>query len=200
MLKYRIREIEDNERQFSYVRIGLAYRRRPRYLGSVVQILESHFGVNAIWVPEKELPHTNRLEILGTETNLEIATYVHDFLIREGERLAQHYRQETGQTSAKAKRDYLYGLYHGFCDKLDAQKKTHLDQTHASKTRALIRRGDPLLHNYFKERYPRVYIDYVKPIQVHGSYRCGMAAGRELSIHGAVSQNKSRALQLKSGD
>ena len=76
------------------------------------------------------------MELCGTASNLDVATYVHGFLLETGERLWRGHRQERRLTGNAERRRYLLGVMMGFDDKLN-------EATKENRREGLIWIGDP---------------------------------------------------------
>jgi hypothetical protein len=84
-------------------------------------ILSRHFFVDVIWIPSY-LPRQGRsgrvLELCGTPSNLEVAVYVHGFLMATGERLWREHKRTHGLIGNAERRRFVLGVMIGFDEKL----------------------------------------------------------------------------------
>jgi hypothetical protein len=88
------------------------------------------------------------LELCGTPSNLDVAAYVHGFVLETSARLWRDHRRAHAIPGDRERRRFLLGVMIGFEEKLAAG---------ATETRreGLIWKGDPELEAYLRRRYPR---------------------------------------------
>lgn len=158
-------------------------------------LLSKHFFVEAIWVPSYQ-PLAGKqgrvLELCGTPSNLDVAVYVHGFLMTTAERLWRQHKAQTGVTDNRERRRYLLGVMMGFDDKLVAA-------TADNKREGLIWVGDPALDAYLARRYPRRTGGTGIGIQVTETYEQGRRAGRNIVLSKPIpSPSESRGRLLPS--
>lgn len=156
-------------------------------------ILGKHFFVEAIWVPVYRPLEGKRgsvLEICGTPDNLEIAEYVHGYLVATAERLWEEHRQTHGIKGNRDRRTYLAGVMTGMSDKLSGEAKK-------SESAGLVWVADGNLSMFFRRRHP-----YVRHVRYTGqrrtdAYAHGREAGSKIVIHkGMKSETANRGLLL----
>jgi hypothetical protein len=145
-------------------------------------LLARHFFVDVIWVPSY-LPREGRrgrvLELCGTPSNLEVAVYVHGFLMETAERLWRDHRRAQGLPGNSERRRFILGVMIGFDEKL----KTAADD---SRREGLVWVGDPALSEYLGRRYPRRTGGTGIGIHATESYEQGRRAGRNIILHRPV--------------
>jgi len=155
-------------------------------------ILARHFFVEVIWVPHY-VPSEGRrgrvLEICGTLSNLEVAAYVHGFLLETAERLWREHRRRHGIASNRERRRFMTGVMIGFDEKLKA---------------ALPRAGARVWCGWAIPRWPAICASAIRaPPAVQASastgpkaYEHGRKAGREIRVATADprEQRKGRLL------
>lgn len=114
------------------------------------------------------------LEILGSRVNVEIAEYVADVLNRELDLLWK----ETKLKGAVAKNSFFLGVAKGYCQKIEALKKTY---------DASIRQGVMVLEKKLTDAkalvYPRLSLRQTRANYCPESATLGEKAGRGLNIH-----------------
>jgi hypothetical protein len=152
MLKHNIDAAAAAAREgFAFRHVGEPRRRIDAHEQVLAGILSDHFFVEVIWVPTY-LPLEGRsgrvLELCGTPSNLDVAAYVHGFVLETSARLWRDHRRAHGIPGDRERRRFLLGVMLGFEEKLAAG---------ASQTReeGLVWRGDPELDAYLRRRYPR---------------------------------------------
>lgn len=185
MLKYNIDAVAQRSRQgYGFRHLGVPTGRVSEAERRLASILMKHFFVEVIWVPafrplEGKRGHV--LEICGAQANLEMATYVHAFLLRTAQDLWKAHKRATGSTSDRDRRTFMAGVMAGFDDKLSTQHETNRSQ-------GLVWVRDADLGRFYRSRHPRI-----RNVRYTGSTRTeahaeGRAAGRRIVLHKPVTQ------------
>jgi hypothetical protein len=158
-------------------------------------ILARHFFVDVIWVPSY-LPFEARsgrvLELCGTPSNLDVAAYVHGFLVETAERLWREHRRARALRGNRERRRFLLGVMMGFDEKL----KAAADE---SRREGLIWVGDPALADYLRRRYPRRTGGSGIGIRATETYEHGRSAGRNIVLRRPIVTPTERRGRLLSG-
>lgn len=191
MLKWNIQHQSDtDEMQYCYRQLGKPGR-VSLFFKMLSQILSDYFFVDSIWVSSYDVRKKKSgrvLEICGKQENLEIASYVYDYLKNCVEQLWKQYKKENPDAN---KNNYQYGLMLGFLQKLQNQQQAHEEQN------ALVWLGDPLLDEYFSNRHPRVRKMSSSNIRVHQkSLKDGKAHGQNIVIHKGINDKKEQTHYL----
>jgi hypothetical protein len=156
-------------------------------------VLGKHFFVEAIWVPVYRAHEGKRgsvLEICGTPENLDIAEYVHGYLVETSERLWREHKAEHDIRGDRERRTFLAGVMSGMSDKLARESKKN-------ESAGLVWVADGDLDVYFRRRHP-----YVRHVRYAGqrrtdAYAHGREKGRKIVIHrGIKGETASRGLLL----
>lgn len=188
MLKYNLEAAVDSAQSgYSFRHLGRPTGRRMAWQRVLGNILSEHFFVDVIIVPvyrAREGKSGSVLEACGTPGNLEIAAYVHDFLEITALNLWQRHRKQAGDSSARAKNSFLYGVMKGFAGKLQSEGRKHQQE-------GLIYAGDPALHDFLRARHP-----YVRSVSGGAKIRpdafsAGHAAGARIVLHRGVGAGQS---------
>lgn len=167
------------ERGYSFRHLGPVRARVDESARLVAMILGRHFFVEAIWVQSYDPLAARRgsvLEVCGSVENLELASYVHDFLHAAGERLWLEHKQRAGLRLDRDRRTYIAGVMLGFAERLATQEK-------AQRTEGLVWCGDADLDVFFRRRHPHVRRVYQKGQPRTEARQEGQRAGRELVLH-----------------
>lgn len=82
-------------------------------------LLEKHFGVKVIYFGNRQRGMT--MVLVGTKDKIAIAEYVQGFLNQEFMRLWRNYYTRTNCRLSE-RNSFLYGMYQGLCDKLEAEQ------------------------------------------------------------------------------
>ncbi len=145
-------------------------------------ILSRHFFVEAIWVSSflaREGRSGRVLEICGTPSNLDVAAYVHGFLLETAERLWHAHRLARGLSGNGERRRFRLGVMIGFSEKLKSSAEEN-------RREGLVWVGDPALASYLATRYPRRSSGAGIGIRATESYEQGRQAGRNIVLHRPV--------------
>jgi Protein of unknown function (DUF2786)/SprT-like family len=142
-------------------------------------LLAKHFFVEAIWIPvyrAREGKRGSVLEICGSAENVEIAEYVHGYLVTTAERLWREHKTRLGIRGDRDRRTYLAGVMTGMSEKLAREAKK-------SEEAGLVWVADGDLSKYFRKRHP-----YVRHVRYAGqrrseAYAHGKEAGQKIVIH-----------------
>jgi hypothetical protein len=169
-------------RAYGFVHLGRPTGRVVEHERIVAMILGKHFFVEAIWIPVYRPLEGKRgtvLEICGTDANLAIAEYVHEFLSQTANRLWSEHKRAQGIRSNRERRAYLAGVMTGFADTLARQ-----DAESRSQGLVWVRDGD--LELFFRRRHP-----HVRHVRHAGQRRTdawvhGREAGRKIVLHRPV--------------
>ncbi len=151
--KYNVHLIaQDDQRSFVTAFVGrAALRHRPEDY-SLAHLLQDHYFVRGLWVPAY-VPAKGKMgrvfEISGTLSNVQMASYVYDFVSRFIEQEWQEYNVNKGLNHLRGS-DFAVGVIDGFRLKL---KEPPLAEP--EKSPALMKIDDPQLTDYMADRYPR---------------------------------------------
>jgi hypothetical protein len=172
---------DDTRRSFVSLFLDRPALRHFREVYHLAGLLQECYFVQGIWVSawvvEKE-KMGRVLEISGTCANVQMASYVHDFVNRFIEAEWRRYNP-SGALNRYRKTDFAVGVVEGFREKLAA------DQAGPTRTesRALVPLTDPLLTRYVRQRYPRIRsFQRTEGRQDPGIIEDGRRRGRELVI------------------
>ena len=132
----------------------LVRRRAPDLV--LACLLSDFYFVEGIWVSAYVLEKDcmgSVLEISGRPENVKMAGYVHEFLRRVID------RQWAGFSRGKAlsrrqETDFAVGVLQGFRRRLEKQEERW--RAGEGKALALVKKADPRLRSYFRERYPHI--------------------------------------------
>ena len=167
---------------YAFRQVGTPTGRIPAAEQVLAGILSRHFFVDVIWVPSYE-PATGRagrvLELCGTPSNLDVAAYVHGFVLETAERLWRDHRRARGLAGNRDRRRYLMGVMLGFDEKLKAADQDN-------RREGLIWKGDPGLGAFLRRRYPRRTGGASVGVAMDESVEHGRRAGRGIVLHRPV--------------
>jgi len=193
MLKHNIdAKVTAASEGYAFVHLGVPRRRVEAAEHILAGILTRHFFVEAIWVPSylaREARSGRVLELCGSLPNLEVASYVHAFLLETAERLWREHKRSHRIDSDKERRRFQAGVMSGFDEKLKAGTKE-------DQREGLIWVGDPGLEDFLHQRYPRRTGGSGIGVRLTAAYEHGREAGRNIVLHKPVKEASSRGRLL----
>jgi hypothetical protein len=196
MLKYNIEHAtEPASRGYRFMHLGHPTGRVGESERILAALVSEHFFVEVIWVPvwrPLEGKRGSVLEVCGTEQNLELAGYVHAFLVETAERLWVQYRTERKLRSNAERREFVAGVMAGFRDKLSREKKQQQKE-------GLVWVGDAELTAYMKRRHPHIRWMRGTVRRRPESWAHGREAGRNIVLNKPVKSGASGGPKLLTG-
>ena len=189
MAKYEIEQIVQNvPREYFSIFVGKPALRHFREDYSLALLLMDYYFVKGIWVGayvvEKE-KMGRVLEISGTAQNLQIASYVSDFIQQFIESAWKRYNTG-GELNRYRKTDFSSGILSGFRMKLEQESPAGRG---VSLALSPVPIHDIQLKQYAEVRYPRVRTFQRKGGRCHsGVVSDGTEIGKTLVIRKGISQ------------
>lgn len=180
MARYELEtaEIPDD---FYYQYLGQPRRQKSAAERLIACVLLEFFHVEAVWVSSTMIPDYRKvwlLEICGSKANLEVASYVYDYLMQELKWLwLQHRRLNP---TSKSKRDYQVGVLQGFMTKLSETEK----DPNAGNELVLLKHAR--LGEFFQGRHPNLTRGRPVNWRESESFLAGYDEGQELEIRKGV--------------
>lgn len=180
MLKYNLEECgAPAEQRYCFRHLGTPTGRVFEAARVLALILTEHFFVETIWVPvwrAREGKRGSVIEVCGTWPNVEMAEYVHDFLLRSSERLWREHKQTHDIRKNRDRRSFQAGVMSGFRDKLASDRR-------ARQREGLIWRGDAALGEYLNKRHPGSRWTHYRSTHDAAAHARGQQAGAKLVLH-----------------
>jgi hypothetical protein len=183
LLKHNI-ELRDARTAQGYVwkHLGTPTGRTTEAERVLSLLLGKHFFVEAIWIPVYRAQEGKRgsvLEICGSAENVEIAEYVHGYLVTTSARLWREHKARLGIRGDRDRRTFLAGVMSGMTDKLARESKK-------SEKAGLVWVADGDLSKYFRRRHPHVrHVRYAGQRRSE-AYAHGREAGEKIVIHKGI--------------
>jgi hypothetical protein len=177
---------------YAFLQLGTPSQRVEGAEHILAGLLGRHFFVDPIWVPAYDVARGKSgrvLELVGTPSNLEVARYVHGFLLETAERLWREHQRQHGIAKNTERRRFQVGVMTGFDEKLSAAARDH-------RREGLIWVGDPRLEAYLKQRYPRRRSGTGVGVRPTQAYEQGRQAGRKIVLHKPVRGSLARGRLL----
>lgn len=170
LLKHNLEDRKKlHERGYAFRHVGPATTRHAEHEKILGTLLGRHFFVEAIWIPVY-LPLVGKratvLELVGSPANLEIAEYVHGYLLATAEALWRDHKRALRIGSDRDRRTYLAGVLSGFSNKLAREAQKNREQ-------GLVWIKDGDLEEFYGRRHPKVR-----------SFKYGGGPKREAFLHG----------------
>ena len=160
-------------------------KRMPSYVWHIAAIVTEFYFTTYICsdyiAPGRETYRV--IELYGRPENLDTAEYVYRFLLDQGEREWERYKQEHGLPNRRYRLSFLKGLYSGYYAKLAEQTES------LARDKALVWTGDPKLDEYFRRRNPRVSTMSTRGTVIAATHADGVAVGRELTIQPGLGES-----------
>ncbi len=147
-------------------------------------LLGQHFFVRCLWVWSFDPVKGQRgrvLEVSGRPENLEIATWVHGFLLETSERLWRDHKLQYRISGDRDRRRFLSGVMVGFYEKLSQQAE-------ASREEGLVWVGDAGLEDWMDRRYPSVQSARRTVLQRGAAWHHGRNAGLEIVLNKPITE------------
>ncbi len=180
------------QRGFSFRHLGSPRARIEAAEQILGGILGDHFFVEVIWVSAYE-PHAGRqgrvLEICGTPANLEVAAWVHGYLLEAADRLWQEHKRAARLPGDRERRRFRLGVMMGFREKLSQQQSQHEEE-------GLVWTGDPALGSYLRRRHPRQTSGRSIGFEAGGVFEHGRKAGQTIVLRRPIHTHENRGRLL----
>jgi hypothetical protein len=186
LLQYNLEVVP---RGHTFRQLGGVEARTPEHRRVLANLLSSHYFVETIWVPAHDAV-TGRdgraLEAVGTPENLEMASYVHEFLLEAAWRLWKAHRAATGAAGERARQRFVAGVMRGFGEKV-------AEGTRRSAEEGLVWVGDPEVARTLRRLHPRVRTIRYGGRVPDADHEHGREAGRGIVLHRPVTAGPTAA-------
>ncbi len=191
MDKYEL-DLGAERQEYRYAFFGEPRKQKSMRLQLIASLLTRFFHVELVWIPSQLLTREKTvwlMEVNGSQTNLEIAEYVHDYLVREVERLwLDHRRRTPGVKGKTAKRDYQVGVLKGLIRKL-GEAETPRPANRAE----LMTLKREKLRAFFERRHPQLRAGRRMTYRESAEYHAGYKKGQALEIRRGIKEHGSNA-------
>ncbi len=183
LLKHNLEHrMEKHQRGFASRAIGEPAARQQEHAKRLAVVLGTHFFVQVVWIPAY-MPlvgaYGSVLEATGTPANLEIAAYVHDFLVKTAEALWRAHRREQGIRGDRDRRTFMAGVMAGFATKLERE-------TQKSGEQGLVWVEDADLVAHWQRRHPRMRTTRFGGGRKRAAFGQGHDAGQQIVLRKGV--------------
>lgn len=189
MLRYNLQSSVDADPDgYRTAFVGAPTARRMAWQRAMANILSEHFFVNVVIVPTYRPLEAKRgtvIELSGTPENLELASYVYDFLERAALDLWKAHKKKHRLKGESQKQGYLYGVMMGFDKKLAVA-------TLKNQGEGLVWTGDPALQAFFRSRHPHIRRVGGRARFSDDAVSAGKEAGSRLVLRPGLKSNQTR--------
>jgi len=152
--RHNIDLLSKNENQdYVSIFVGRSELRHFREEYVLTNLIQDYYFVRGMWISTyvKEKDKLGRvLEISGTKQNVQMASYVYDYVDRYIDSQWALYNKEKKLNRCR-KTDFAIGILNGFRSKLESQEK---QREKSGNNRALVKFEDPGLRQYMNYHYP----------------------------------------------
>lgn len=183
MLKHNIGAAERAEPpSHAFRQIGRITGRTQEWERRLGNLLSEHFFVEVIWVPAFRREDGKRghvMEAIGSRENLELADYVHDFVVRSAETLWLAHKRAEGIRGNGERRAFLSGVVAGFAEKLREQRTRH-------ESEGLVWVPDAARQAYVRKRHPYLRSVSHRTALPPEAFGAGRRRGRDLVLQRGV--------------
>jgi uncharacterized protein DUF2786/SprT-like family protein len=196
--KYNIDLVRlEKDRKFVSIFLGEPMLRRFREEHRLAYLLGEFYYIYGLWVSVYVMEKGKMgrvLEISGTKKNVQIASYVYDFVNRFIESQWREYNRNRGLNRYR-RTDFALGVLEGFEQRLNNQS----EQRASANGYGIIRVEDSLLKKYAAYRYPHITKNRGKPLRQNAKVRKdGEKVGNRLVISKGIHQKgKDQGLFLE---
>jgi len=173
---------------YTFRHVGTPTARVPQYWRQLASLLGKHFFVEVIWVPVYVVSRDNYatvLELCGTPGNVEMAAWVHDWLLSTAGRLWE----EEGGGSGAARARFFAGVMRGFYERLEASQKKTTEE-------GLVWMGDPEVRKFLGRRHVATRTINYAVRSGNEEFAAGREKGRDLVLNRPVTQGPSGPVRL----
>ncbi|MBF0226878.1 MAG: DUF2786 domain-containing protein [Desulfobacterales bacterium] len=154
MEKYNIELIEQNkEREYISIVLGTVALKHRLEEYSIANLLRDFYFVHPIWIPSYVVERGKMgkiLEINGTIENVQIASYVYDFVNHYMQSQWKEYNKHKKLTKHKMS-DFAVGIIKGFVQKLEFQQNVR-----SNKKWEIVKADDAMMKEYLAYKYPKI--------------------------------------------
>jgi hypothetical protein len=184
LIKHNIDKLNLNQESETYVMTLMTVKKRNQKIITIYEIIK-HFLVSPILSYQKS---GVSLEIFGTRENIELSTYVFDFLNSKLDELWLEEKALHGH-GIRAKNSFFMGIARGY----DEKTQTLMKSFHVNEQNSLV-----LLKNQLQAEFNKVFKNVSGSTQNNKlnneAFTKGQLKGKSLSIHPAIKNSKTRSL------
>ena len=188
LLEYNLDLVElDRERNFDNRSVGPVKGRRSTWELWLAMILNEFFFVEVLWARSYEARVDREgtiLQLYGTATNLEMATYVYEYMTALIQRLWLDFRTQNDIDGNRERMRYYAGVMQGFHAKLKDEAAATRPRSRGS---ALVWQGDHRLRDYYRYLNPHVETRSTRGVSDSEAFREGIRDGLKVTIRKPLS-------------
>lgn len=180
---------------YTWRHLGKPTGRVAPWWRQLAALLAEHFFVETLWVQVFDVASDDWrtvLEVCGTPGNVDMAAWVHDWLIDTAERHWRRERGGLGKGGAADRARFFGGVVRGFQERL-------AEGARKSQEEGLVWVGDPGARRYLGERHGRLRSVRYTIKSGDAAWKAGLAHGRELVLHKPVHGSTGGSGKLLTG-
>lgn len=175
-------------KNMGFRQLGIPKTRHFQYEYCIANLLNEHFFVSTIWVSAYSVSHNRAgrvLEICGRVEDLEIASYVYDFINHHVDFYWRQYKVDKKAKGLKKRLSFSLGLIQGFKKKLgENEDKITLND------RELIHLGQVQANEFLVGRYPKTTTRSARAWSPTTDYHSGFREGQALRLRKGVTDSE----------
>lgn len=185
-------QVDDDDlfKRMSFCQLGQPKGRHYQYEYALINLLSDHFFVSCIWVSSLWIDHSKGkggeikegrvVEACGRHEDLEIASYVYDFVLNHLDIAWRSYRATHKAKGLRKRLSFSLGLVRGFTAKLSESKPE------SKEDRALVQVSQHRAQRYLERRYQHTQRRNVGGWTPSSDYRSGFEEGHALNLRRGV--------------
>ncbi len=167
---------------YTWRHLGKPTGRVSPWRRQLAALLIQHFFVEGLWIQVFDVgvdAWRTVLEVCGTSGNVEMAAWVHDWLVDTAERLWRNERTLLRTAGPTQRAHFFSGVVRGFQERLHQGAKR-------SEAEGLVWVGDPKARAYLGDRHGPTHRVRYTVKSGDAAWSAGLAHGRELVLHKPV--------------
>lgn len=187
MLEHQISLEELDSRPFHVAHVGRVAGRFMAHEKLIGGILGTYFGVHCVWVSTRmdDGRHGRMLEVCGRREEVEVAEYVHSWLLETGERLWRAHRK--AQPKARGRGRFLSGVVFGFADQLRQEQEQCAE-------RGLVRVADAGVEAFVGRRHRSLRRGRRTSVRADAAFDEGRRQGQKVKLASGLTRRWQRLL------
>ena len=186
-----VHNIESVPSHYTWRHIGRPTRRVQQFDRFLAGILSKHFFVQVLWVQVFDASidaWASVLEVCGTPGNVEMAAWVHQYLLDS----ANRFWLDEPSRGAANKAKFVAGVVRGFGVKLEESAK-------ATTEAGLVWVGDPAIASFIGKRYGKLRTIHYSVRTSDPAFASGFAKGKHIVLHKPVTGKSGESGRMISG-
>lgn len=187
-----MQDVESKSEEDGYIKYGIERPSRLMIEETVIlMILQRHYFVRVVTTVRNG---KTLVYLLGSKTNVEVATYVHSYLLAKMKECWLTYKKENAKEE-RSRKPWAFGFKEGLDAQLDAQKKK------VEQSMALVLKEDKALVQFSRKEFPNTRTSSVRTgARDSMAQAAGFEAGKRMKINRGVGAGRGGQLLLGGGN